>query len=212
MEEAKSISEIKEQLKRVPESVETHKQLHDLETKRADRLGVPYRAGVKHILDRMIKRIRKQQEKQPKKDSRSKKHGGNGRSGRKDLRNTIHGGKGRNDREDLRNNTHGANGRKDDEDTGSSQIGLADLGKWWWQHAGEAAVLASCCASHEAALHTFWTEEEWLVHMEEAATGQCAQKQSLTLTLTLSLTLFHSIAMVNVQIIVRDIWGEGHLG
>ena len=90
MEEAKSISEIKEQLKRVPESVETHKQLHDLETKRADRLGVPYRAGVKNILDRMIKRIRKQQEKQskkPKKDSRSKKHGGNGRSGRKDLRN-----------------------------------------------------------------------------------------------------------------------------
>ena len=52
MEEAKSISEIKEQLKRVPESVETHKQLHDLETKRADRLGVPYRAGVKNILDR----------------------------------------------------------------------------------------------------------------------------------------------------------------
>ena len=93
MEEAKSISEIKEQLKRVPESVETHKQLHDLETKRADRFGVPYRAGVKNILDRMIKRIRKHQEKQskkPKKDSRSKKHGGNGRSGRKDARDILY--------------------------------------------------------------------------------------------------------------------------
>ena len=90
--------------------------------------------------------------------------------------NSNHGGKGR--KEDLLNKSDGGNGRKDDEDTVSTQIGLADLGKWWWQHAGEAAVITSCCASHETALHTFWTEEEWLVHMEEATTGQCVYKWS----------------------------------
>ena len=55
MEEANSIAKFKDQLKRLPQSMATHKQLHDLETRRAKRLNVQYRSGVKKCLDRLKK-------------------------------------------------------------------------------------------------------------------------------------------------------------
>ena len=36
------------------------------------------------------------------------------------------------------------------------------LRSFWWQYAGDCALLASVCASHEAACHKFWSHEEWL--------------------------------------------------
>ena len=36
------------------------------------------------------------------------------------------------------------------------------LRSFWWQYAGDCALLASVCASHEAACHQFWSHEEWL--------------------------------------------------
>jgi hypothetical protein len=53
--------------------------------------------------------------------------------------------------------------------TGISQCN--ELRDFWWNHSSDAAVLASCCASHEAAVHTFWSVEEWLLHIASATTG-----------------------------------------
>ena len=46
-----------------------------------------------------------------------------------------------------------------------------ELRDFWWNHSSDAAVLASCCASHEAAMHTFWSVEEWMLHIASATTG-----------------------------------------
>ena len=46
-----------------------------------------------------------------------------------------------------------------------------ELRDFWWNHSSDAAVLASCCASHEAAMHTFWSVEEWMLHIGSATTG-----------------------------------------
>ena len=40
-----------------------------------------------------------------------------------------------------------------------------ELRSFWWQYAGDCALLASVCASHEAACHSFWTHEEWMYNL-----------------------------------------------
>ena len=185
-----TVAKIKKQLEQLSESLQTCDQLHQLETARSKSEGCSYRAGVKNMLIAMRKRIKKRSSKtgrkKRKKDCRSKTNGGagrkdcrskaNGGAGRKDCRHKVNGGAGRKDR---RNVIRGGPGRP--MKTGSvnptesqsppeaSQCN--ELRDFWWNHSSDAAVLASCCASHEAAMHTFWSVEEWMLHIASATTG-----------------------------------------
>ena len=124
------------------------------------------------------------------KDCRHKANGGagrkdcrykaNGGAGRKDCRNKANGGAGRKERRNVIRggigrsmmNTSSAGSVNPTESqslTGISQCN--ELRDFWWNHSSDAAVLASCCASHEAAVHTFWSVEEWLLHIASATTG-----------------------------------------
>ena len=94
------------------------------------------------------------------KDCRSKANGG---AGRKDRRNVIRGGPGRPMKTGSVNPTESQSPRE------ASQCN--ELRDFWWNHSSDAAVLASCCASHEAAMHTFWSVEEWMLHIASATTG-----------------------------------------
>ena len=111
------------------------------------------------------------------KDCRNKANGG---AGRKDCRNKANGGAGRKERRNVIRggigrsmmNTSSAgsvNATESQSLTGISQCN--ELRDFWWNHSSDAAVLASCCASHEAAVHTFWSVEEWLLHIASATTG-----------------------------------------
>ena len=171
-----TVAKIKKQLEQLPESLQTCDQLHQLETARSKSKGCSYRARVKNMLMAMRKRIKKRSSKtgrKKRKDCRSKTNGG---AGRKDCRHKANGGAGRKDR---RNVIRGGPGRP--MKTGSvnptesqsppeaSQCN--ELRDFWWNHSSDAAVLASCCASHEAAMHTFWSVEEWMLHIASATTG-----------------------------------------
>ena len=122
-------------------------------------------------------------------DYRTKVNGGEGRC-RHDYRTKVSGGEGRHDyrtkvnggegrcRQDERNIVRGGIGRQTTESGSSgaesklpSTAGCNELRDFWWNHADDAAILASCCASHEAAMHTFWSAEEWMVHISSATTG-----------------------------------------
>ena len=172
-----SVAKIKDQLEQLPESLETCDQLHQLETARSKRKGCSYRASVKNMLTAMRKRIKKRSSKtgrKKRKDSRNKANGGagrkdsrhkaNGGAGRKDRRSVIRGGSGR-----LMKKTQSVNPTEPQSPTGTSQCN--ELRDFWWNHSSDAAVLASCCASHEAAMHTFWSVEEWMLHIASATTG-----------------------------------------
>jgi len=184
-----TVAKIKKQLEQLPESLQTCDQLHQLETARSKSEGCSYRAGVKNMLIAMRKRIKKRSSKtgrKKRKDCRSKANGGagrkdrrskaNGGAGRKDCRHKANGGA---DRKDRRNVIRGGPGRP--MKTGSvnpiesqsppeaSQCNK--LRDFWWNHSSDVAVLASCCASHEAAMHTFWSVEEWMLHIASATTG-----------------------------------------
>ena len=189
MNVACTVAEIKKQLEQLPESLETCNQLHQLETALSQSTGRPYRSNVKKILTAMRKRIKKRSNKKGR-DCRNKANGGagrkdcrhkaNGGAGRKDCRNKANGGAGRKERRNVIRggigrsmmNTSSAGSVNPTESqslTGVSQCN--ELRDFWWNHSSDAAVLASCCASHEAAVHTFWSVEEWLLHIASATTG-----------------------------------------
>ena len=189
-----SIASITLQLDKLPQSKATHDLLYRLESERAQARKTGFRAGVKRILSSLCKRIDKSSQKKiPRKDLRNKKHGGTGRTnarrkknggtGEADLRNKSNGGTGRTDARskknggtgeaDLRNKSNGGTGRTDCHSQESADIvDCHELRDFWWNHADNAAVIASCCASHEASVHTFWTAEEWMINMASTATGE----------------------------------------
>ena len=128
----------------------------------------------------MRKRIKRRSNKKGCKKRKDCRHKVNGGAGRKDNRHKVNGGAGR---KDNRNVIRGGIGRPEintpsagsvnptesQSPTGTSQCN--ELRDFWWNHSSDAAVLASCCASHEAAMHTFWSVEEWMLHIASATTG-----------------------------------------
>ena len=95
----------------------------------------------------------------------------NGGSGLTDYRNTcnVRGGIGRETKNTF----------ADSVKTRTSEDHIArceghELRDFWWAHWADAAVLASCCASHEAAMHTFWSDEEWMLQIAASTTGMHA--------------------------------------
>ena len=168
------ISVIKNQLEKFPKSMKTHDQVHRLEIERVKKTGGKYRRGITKILTSLRKKIQRTNTSRTKReDPRTKVNGGNGR---KDYRTKVNGGEGR-CREDELNIVRGGIGRQTEhrssgaESTLPSTAGCNELRDFWWNHADDAAILASCCASHEAAMHTFWSAEEWMVHLSTATTG-----------------------------------------
>ena len=180
MNVACTVAEIKKQLEQLPESLETCNQLHQLETALSQSTGRPYRSNVKKILTAMRKRIKKRSNKKGRKNRKDCRNKANGGAGRKDCRHKANGGAGRKERRNVIRggigrsmmNTSSAGSVNPTESqslTGISQCN--ELRDFWWNHSSDAAVLASCCASHEAAVHTFWSVEEWLLHIASATTG-----------------------------------------
>ena len=192
-----SIDAIRQQLKKLPASPHLYDRLHRLETERAQTTGRPYRSSVTTLLTSVRKRIEKRGKHsiQRRKDGRAKANGGSGRPGRKDGRAKANGGSGRKDgrakanggsgRTDYRNNVRGGIGREtkntfaDSVKARTSEDHIArceghELRDFWWAHWADAAVLASCCASHEAAMHTFWSDEEWMLQIAASTTGMHA--------------------------------------
>ena len=178
-----SIDAIRQQLKKLPASPHLYDRLHRLETERAQTTGRPYRSSVTTLLTSLRKRIEKRGkhsiQRKKRIDYRSKVNGG---SGRKDGRAKANGGSGRTD---YRNNVRGGIGREtkntfaDSVKTHTSEDHIArceghELRDFWWAHWADAAVLASCCASHEAAMHTFWSDEEWMLQIAASTTGMHA--------------------------------------
>ena len=97
-------------------------------------------------------------------DNRSLARGGDGRKDRVDNRSLARGGDGRPNRVDNRSLERGGDGRPNRVDTNVSEEQDKEhcqLRSFWWQYAGDCALLASVCASHEAACHQFWSHEEW---------------------------------------------------
>ena len=95
-------------------------------------------------------------------DKRVLVRGGDGRSDRVDKRALVRGGDVRPDNRSL---VRGGDGRPDRVDTNVSEEQDKEhcqLRSFWWQYAGDCALLASVCASHEAACHKFWSHEEWM--------------------------------------------------
>ena len=114
------------------------------------------------MLIAMRKRIKKRSSKTGRKKRKDCRYKANGGAGRKDRRNVIRGGPGRPMKTGSVNPT-------ESQSPEASQCN--ELRDFWWNHSSDAAVLASCCASHEAAMHTFWSVEEWMLHIASATTG-----------------------------------------
>ena len=121
-------------------------------------------------------------------DKRSLKHGGTGKvdarsmvrggTGKVDTRSMERGGEGRLDRVDTRSMVRGGTGKVDTRNMISGGEGRVDISvsevqdkehcqlrSFWWQYSSDCALLASVCASYEAACHTFWTHEEWMYNL-----------------------------------------------
>jgi len=111
-------------------------------------------------------------------DKRSKARGGDGRAdrvdkrsmvrggvGKVDTRSMVRGGDGRADRVDTRNMISGGEGRVDTSVSAVQDKEHYQLRSFWWQYSSDCALLASVCASYEAACHTFWTHEEWMYNL-----------------------------------------------
>ena len=110
-------------------------------------------------------------------DTRSVVRGGDGRPDRVDTRSVVRGGDGRSDRVDTRPVVRGGDGRVDTRPVvrgGDGRLNKeserqdkehCELRSFWWQYADDCALLASVCASHEAASHSFWTHEEWMYNL-----------------------------------------------
>ena len=94
-------------------------------------------------------------------DTRARVRGGDGRT---DTRARVRGGDGRTDTRPL---VRGGDGRIDTrlKESESQDKEHCELRSFWWQYAGDCALLASVCASHEAACHSFWTHEEWMYNL-----------------------------------------------
>ena len=100
--------------------------------------------------------------------------GGEGRADRVDTRALVRGGDARVDtrtlvrggeaRVDTRSLVRGGDGRADRVDTNVDKQ-HCQLRSFWWQYSSDCALLASVCASYEAACHTFWTHEEWMYNL-----------------------------------------------
>ena len=73
----------------------------------------------------------------------------------------MRGGDGRTDTRPL---VRGGDGRPDRESENQDKE-HCELRSFWWQYSGDCALLASVCASHEAACHSFWTHEEWMYNL-----------------------------------------------
>ena len=109
-------------------------------------------------------------------DKRSLKHGGTGKvdarrsmvrggTGKVDTRSMVLGGEGRSDRVDTRNMISGGEGRVNTSVSEVQDKEHCQLRSFWWQYSSDCALLASVCASYEAACHTFWTHEEWMYNL-----------------------------------------------
>jgi len=193
-----SIPQIKEQLTQFPVSMEIYNLLHRKESERARYSGHKYRRGVQRILKSLLNKLNTNAgAKRARVDPRSKTNGGDGRA-RVDPRSKTNGGDGRVDprsktnggdgRVDPRSKTNGGDGRvdqrnqvrggqrrqtktKSESESRRAEPDLHGLRDFWWHHWQDAALVASCCASHEAAVHTFWSDEEFLVNLHAATTG-----------------------------------------
>ena len=97
-------------------------------------------------------------------DTRARVRGGDGRPDLVDTRPLVRGGDGRTDTRPL---VRGGDGRIDTrlKESESQDKEHCELRSFWWQYAGDCALLASVCASHEAACHSFWTHEEWMYNL-----------------------------------------------
>ena len=165
-----SIPQIKEQLTQFPVSMEIYNLLHQKESERVRYSGHKYRRGVQRILKSLLNKLKMNaRAKRVRVDPRSKTHGGDGRV---DPRSKTHGGDGR---VELRNQVRGGQRRqtKTISESKSRRVepDLHGLRDFWWHHWQDAALVASCCASHEAAVHTFWSDEEFLVNLHATTTG-----------------------------------------
>ena len=110
-------------------------------------------------------------------DARARVRGGDGRPDLVDTRPLVRGGDGRTDtrarvrggdgRTDTRPLVRGGDGRIDTrlKESENQDKEHCELRSFWWQYAGDCALLASVCASHEAACHSFWTHEEWMYNL-----------------------------------------------
>ena len=98
-------------------------------------------------------------------DKRSMVRGGDGRADRVDTRSMVRGGDGRRDRVDTRNMISGGEGRVDTSVSAVQDKEHYQLRSFWWQYSSDCALLASVCASYEAACHSFWTHEEWMYNL-----------------------------------------------
>ena len=94
-------------------------------------------------------------------DTRALVRGGDARP---DTRALVRGGDGRPDRVDTRALVRGGDGRSNSVSEKQDKE-HCELRSFWWQYAGDCAILASVCASHEAASHNFWTHEEWMYNL-----------------------------------------------
>ena len=152
-----SIPQIKEQLTQFPVSMEIYNLLHQKESERVRYSGHKYRRGVQRILKSLLNKLKMNaRAKRARVDPRSKTNGGDGRV---ELRNQVRGGQRRQTK-----TTSESKSRRVEAD-------LHGLRDFWWHHWQDAALVASCCASHEAAVHTFWSDEEFLVNLHAATTG-----------------------------------------
>jgi len=95
-------------------------------------------------------------------DTRSMVRGGEGRSDRVDTRSMVRGGTGK---VDTRNMISGGEGRVDTTVSEVQDKEYCQLRSFWWQYSSDCALLASVCASYEAACHTFWSHEEWMYNL-----------------------------------------------
>ena len=95
-------------------------------------------------------------------DARSMVRGG---TGKVDTRSMVLGGEGRSDRVDTRNMISGGEGRVNTSVSEVQDKEHCQLRSFWWQYSSDCALLASVCASYEAACHTFWTHEEWMYNL-----------------------------------------------
>ena len=182
------VTQIRKQVSKLPVSRKTYDQLYRMETERAQITGRAFRKGVEKILVTLQKKIKRNSKANGgggRTDPRSKVNGGGGRT---DSRSKANGGGGR---KDVRNIITGGEGRKGktpcvcSKTTRMSQCETTtsacnELRDFWWHHSTDAAIIASCCASHEAAMHTFWSVEEWMVHIAAATTGLFPRLRSNT--------------------------------
>ena len=217
-----SIPQIKEQLTQFPVSMEIYNLLHQKESERVRYSGHKYRRGVQRILKSLLNKLKMNaRAKRARVDPRSKTNGGDGRV-RVDPRSKTHGGDGR-VRVDPRSKTNGGDGRVDPRSKTNGGDGRVELRNqvrggqrrqtktisesksrrvepdlhglrdFWWHHWQDAALVASCCASHEAAVHTFWSDEEFLVNLHAATTGSISiVRKTLSVLDRISEHMYHT--------------------